>query len=75
MCEIIIMSSKFNDVLKSSGINEPTTVKKRWKEQGLIKTDKDRYDVKVDGIRSICIVLPEGLPALELIDTDKEGAQ
>lgn len=74
-CEIVIMCSKFDEVLKASGINEPTTVKKRWKEQGILKTEKDRYDIKSDGIRSIYIVLPYVVEALTLINPDKEGAQ
>ena len=74
-CELIVYSFKFEEILKANGINEPTTVKKRWKEQGLLKTDKDRYDIKVDGIRSIYIMLPYSLPVYSLINSDEEGAQ
>ena len=74
-CEVIVYSFKFEEILKANGINEPTTVKKRWKEQGLLKTEKDRYDIKVDGIRSIYIILPYTLPVYSLINPDEEGAQ
>lgn len=62
--EVILHVKRFEEILTANGIYEYTTVKKRLKEQGLLKTDKDRYDIKVDGIRSIHILFPDDFCAL-----------
>ena len=62
MCDVFIPSDKVKDILKAKGINEFSTVKKRWKEKGIIACEKDRYTDK-DSLKRRCIhfVYPKGL--------------
>ena len=64
-CEAFILSSKVDEILKQVNINEITTVKSRWKNSHLIRTDKDRYDCKLNGTRYIHFVFNEVLATSE----------
>ena len=59
--EVYMFSHKVDEVLKSAGIFETTTVKKRWKERGLTKCDTGRYDCKFNGTRAIHFIFKEGI--------------
>ena len=62
MCDVFIPSNTVKDILKKNSINEFSTVKKRWKENGVIACEKDRYTDK-DSLNRRCIhfVYPKGL--------------
>ena len=61
VCEVFMPTEKVSEVLKSKGINEVTTVKKRWKENGVTQCDSDRYDCKKLSRRCIHFIFPDGL--------------
>lgn len=60
ICEVYILPTKVEEVLKSANINEPTTVKRDWKEGELIKADNNRYDCKFNGSRHIHFIFKDG---------------
>jgi hypothetical protein len=63
--EVYIPTSTVEDILKSNKIAEVTTVKTRWKENGVTRCDKGRYDCKhifnqdgqSTGTRCVCFIL------------------
>lgn len=59
--DIYLSTSILEQCLKAHGINEIATVKKRWKENNILQTDKDRYDCKHLKRRCIHFVFPKGL--------------
>ena len=54
--DVYIHSSKVAELLKSEGINELCTVRKRWKESGITVCDNGRYDCKHGGVRCLHFV-------------------
>lgn len=60
ICEVYILPTKVEEILKSANINEPTTVKRDWKEGKLIKADNNRYDCKFNGSRHIHFIFKDG---------------
>ena len=58
--DIYLSTSIFKQCLKSHGIYEFATIKKRWKENNILQTDKNRYDCKHLKRRCIHFVFPKG---------------
>ena len=44
--EVYIMNEVVDGIITKTGISDKRSVKHKWKESGVIKTDKDRYDCK-----------------------------
>lgn len=65
VCDVFIPNEKVDEILRSKGINEVATVKKRWRDNGVIKCDSNRLTVKrgKGELRRRCIqfVYPRGL--------------
>lgn len=76
--EVYMFSHKVDEVLKSEGIFETTTVKKRWRERGLTKCDTGRYDCKFNGTRAIHFIFKEGIafnPDLEPMEAQSPAPE
>ena len=76
--DVYIHSSKVAELLKSEGINELCTVRKRWKESGITVCDNGRYDCKHGGVRCLHFVfrdttdIPAPQPEVRRIASQRE---